>query len=190
MRWAFALLFASAIAGAGGEARAQGKFFYSGEPVHPGCVHALAMQRGDVAPVTAAVSLAGCAASERSKSAVRREGVLVTIEDDAMLSGGSFGYRELSQLDNGIFGLVIQRILPDGEERVSMAAVRMVARPMMLGGQLVQLEMIELLGEVWIPDMQMLSFRVAGNTVHFSSGVGPDKVERSVDFTRLGRMRK
>ena len=48
----------------------------------------------------------------------------------------------------------------------------------------------ELLGELWIPGMDVLSFRSAGNVVHFVAGVGPDRVERHVDFTRLGRMRE
>jgi hypothetical protein len=129
-------------------------------------------------------------ASERSKAKVRRDGDILMFEDDAILGGGSFGYRELTQLENGILGLVIRRVLPNGEERVSMAAVQIIARPMVLNGEIIQLELIELLGEVWIPDIQLLSFRVVGNLVHFTSGVGPDKVERGVDFTRLGKMRK
>ena len=37
---------------------------------------------------------------------------LAVIEDDAILGGGSFGYRVLNQLDNGIFGLAIRRCFP------------------------------------------------------------------------------
>jgi len=184
-----ALAVAWAVVGVAGEARAQARFLYGGEPVHPACVHALAMHQGDIAPVTTAVSLEGCAASGRSKSEVRWEGGVATFEDDAILGDGSFGYRELTQLDNGIIGLAIRRVRPDGEERVSLAAVKIVARPMVLNGEIIRLELIELLGEVWIPDIQMLSFRVVGNLVHFTSGVGPDKVERGVDFTRIGNMR-
>jgi len=55
---------------------------------------------------------------------------------DALLGGGSFGYRVLSRLDNGIFGLAIRRVLPDGSERVSLAAVEIVQRPMILNGRM------------------------------------------------------
>jgi len=172
------------------ESRAQGNLSYGGEPVHPACVHALAMHQGDATPVTTAVSLEGCSSSERSKSKVQHKGEVLVFEDEALLGGGSFGYRELTRLDNGIIGLAIHRVLPDGEERVSLAAVMTIARPMIRHGKIVQLEQIELLGELWIPDMQLMSFRSLGNKVHFSAGVGANKVERQVDFTRLGRMRK
>jgi len=184
------LLVAWAVAVGSSEARADGTFVYADEPVHPGCVHALAMNQGDRIPVTTAVSLEGCAASERSKSKVRHEGDLLVIEDDALLGGGSFGYRVLNRLDNGIFGLAIRRVLPDGEERVSLAAVQMVPRAMIQNGTILNLMQLELLGELWVPDMQLTSFRSVGNSVHFVSGVGPDRVERNVDLTRLGRQRK
>ncbi len=163
---------------------------YADRPIHPGCIHALAMHQGDAVPVTTAVSLEGCAASERTRSKVQHAEPITFFEDEALLGGGSFGYRELTQLDNGIFGLAIRRVLPDGKERVSLAAVKIVDRPMIRHGQIVHQQQIELLGEVWIPDMEMLSFRSMGNIVHFSAGVGRDKVERRFDFTRLGRMRK
>jgi hypothetical protein len=184
------LLGAFLIAMVADDARAQSRFLYGGNPVHPACVHALAMHQGDAVPVTTAVSLEGCATSERSKSEVRYEGEVVLFEDEALLGAGSFGYRELTQLDNGFFGLVIRRILPDGKERVSLAAITIVERPMIRHGQIVRLKLIELLGELWIPDMEMWSFRSMGNVVHFTAGMGRDKVERNVDFTRLGRMRK
>jgi len=111
-------------------------------------------------------------------------------EDEALLASGSFGYRELTQLQNGIIGLAIRRTFPDREERVSLAAVKIVERPMIRRGEVVQLHMLELLGELWIPDMQLLSFRSVGNLVHFVSGEGPDKIDRFVDFTRLGKLRK
>jgi len=184
-----ALVGAWVVVGAPGEAREQLGSLYGGRPVHPACVHALAMQQGDAVPVTTAVSLEGCAASKRSKAEVQRDGDVFSFEDDAVLGGGSFGYRELTRLQNGIFGLVIRRTLPDGDERVSLAAVQLVARPMILDGKIIHLDQLELLGEIWIPDMQMLSFRAVGNTVSFTSGAGPDRVERTVDFTRIGRMR-
>jgi hypothetical protein len=73
---------------------------------------------------------------------------------------------------------------------VSLAAALMIARPMIRNGQIIRLEQIELLGELWIPDMHLMSFRSLGNIVHFSAGVGADKVKRQIDFTRLGRLRK
>ena len=171
-------------------ADAEEPFTYADRPIHPGCIHALTMHQGDAVPVTTAVSLVGCATSERSKSEVHYEGDLAVIEDEALLGGGSFGYRVINQLDNGIFGLAVRRILPDGKERVSLAAVQLVARPMIRYGSNVNLMLVELLGEVWIPDMQLLSFKSVGNKVHFVSGVGPERVERTIDFTRIGRQRK
>jgi hypothetical protein len=171
-------------------ADAEEAFTYADRPIHPGCIHALAMHQGDAVPVTTAVSLAGCATSERSKSAVHYEGDLAVIEDEALLGGGSFGYRVINQLDNGIFGLAIRRVLPDGKERVSLAAVQLVGRPMIRHGSNVRLMLVELLGEMWVPDIQFLSFRSVGNKVHFVSGVGPERVERMIDFTRIGRQRK
>jgi hypothetical protein len=189
-RWSLVLFPAVSVAVIASNAHAQAQFLYAGEPVHPACVHALAMQQADAVPVTTAVSLEGCASSGRSKSKVQYEGQLAFFEDDAVLGGGSFGYNRLTQLDNGIFGLAIRRILPDGEERVSLAAVKIVERPMIRHGQIVKLQQLELLGELWIPGMDLLSFRSMGNVVHFTAGVGRDRVERDFDFTRLGRMRK
>ena len=73
---------------------------------------------------------------------------------------------------------------------MSLAAVQLVARPMIRHGNSVQLMMVELIGEMWIPDMQLLSFKSVGNKVHFESGVGPDRIERTIDFTRIGKQRK
>jgi hypothetical protein len=171
-------------------ADAEEPFTYADRPIHPGCIHALTMHQGDAVPVTTAVSLVGCATSERSKGEVRYEGDLAIIEDEALLGGGSFGYRVMNQLDNGIFGLAVRRILPDGEERVSLAAVQLVARPMIRHGSPDPLMLVELLGEMWIPDMQILSFKSIGNKVHFVSGVGPERIERTIDFTRIGKQRK
>jgi len=189
-RGSLALLAGLSIAALAAEAAARSPFTYAGEPIHPACVHALSMQQGDDLPVTTAVSLEGCATSTRSRSKVQYQGDVVFFEDPELLGGGSFGYREITQLDNGIYGLAIRRVLPDGEERVSLAAVNIVSRPMMQHGHIVTVQMLEMLGELWIPDMEMLSFRSVGNTVHFVAGTGPDKVQRDVDFTRLGKLRK
>ena len=184
------LLAAGAIVLAASAAHAREPFIYADRPIHPGCIHALAMQQGDSVPVTAAVSLEGCATSKRSRSEVQYEGDFAVIEDEALLGGGSFGYRVINQLDNGIFGLTIRRLLPGGQERVSLAAVQLVARPVIRHGATVRVMLIELLGELWIPDVQLWSFESIGNKVHFISGVGPERVERTVDLTRIGKQRK
>jgi hypothetical protein len=187
---AFAISVIAGIAVGANEAQAQDEFAYASKPVHPGCVHALAMHQGDRAPVTTAVSLEGCAGSLRSQSKVRYEGDLAVIEDDTLEGGGTFGYRVITRLDNGIFALAIRRVRDDGEERVTLAAVQMVARPMIRHAKIINLMQIELLGELWVPEMQLSSFRSMGNIVQFVSGVGNDRVEQTFDFTRLGRLRK
>ncbi len=187
-RWLHACaIVAVAVAGI---AQANEDFSYGGEPIHPACIHALAMQQGDEAPVTTAVSLEGCASSARSMAKVRYEpGDLAVIEDDALLEGGTFGYRVINQLDNGIFGLIVRRVRPDGQERVSLAAVEIVVRPMIRQGKIVRMRQIELLGELWLPGMELKSFRSMGNRVYFAAGTGRNRVERDVDFTRLGNLR-
>jgi len=57
-------------------------------------------------------------------------------------------------------------------------------------GNIVRLQLIELLGELWISGMELTSFRAVGNRIHFVVGAGPERIERDVDFTRLGKMRK
>lgn len=184
------LLAILAIALFSSAAHAQSRLLYGGEPVHPACIHALAMHQGDAVPVTTAVSLEGCASSDRSKAPVVYDGELAGFEDDAILGGGSFAYRELTRLDNGIIGLAIRRVFPDGTERVSLAAVNVVERAMVREGRVATMQQIELLGEMWVPNIEILSFRSIGNRVHFVAGTGREKVERNVDFTRLGKLRK
>lgn len=185
------LVAAWALAGIVGPARAQDGFSYAGEPVHPSCIQALVMHQGDRSPVTTAVSLEGCEASDRSKVPVRHEGDLLVIEDDdALPGGGSFGYQVINRLENGIFGLAIRRVDADGKERVSLAAVQMAPRAMLRNSKIRNVMMVELLGELWVPDIELASFRSVGNKVHFISGVGPNRVERNVDFTRLGKLRR
>ena len=72
-------------------ADAEEAFMYADRPIHPGCIHALAMHQGDAVPVTTAVSLAGCATSERSKSEVRYEGDLAVIKDEDLRGGAPSG---------------------------------------------------------------------------------------------------
>ncbi len=82
------LLAMGALVIGAGAADAEEAFTDAGRPIHPGCIHALAMHQGDAVPVTTAVSLAGCATSERSKSEIRYEDDLAVIEDEALLGGG------------------------------------------------------------------------------------------------------
>ncbi len=188
--WCAALLLALAAGASPGAARAQSAFTYAGKPIHPACVHAVAMHQGDVLPVTTAVNLEGCTISDRARSEPRYENEMLVFEDEALLGGGTFGYREIGQLKNGVFGLAIRRVLPDGSERVSLAAVNLVPRAMMQHSKIIKLMMIELLGEVWIPGMDLRTMRISGNRVHFVAGEGPNRVERDADFTRLGRLRR
>ena len=187
---AVALLVTAATVAMAGTSSAQDGFSYAGEAVHAGCVQALVMHQGDAVPVTTAVSLQGCAASVRSKGEVRREGGMLVIQDDSLPGDASFGYQVISRLENGIFGLAIRRVMPDGQERVSLAAVQMVPRAMLRNSTIRNVMMLELLGELWVPDIELASFRSIGNKVHFVSGVGKGRVERNVDLTRLGKLRK
>ena len=171
-------------------ASARVSFIVHGDPVHPACVHALAMQTVDSLPVVTAVSIAACDASPRSKSSVQRDGEIVLFEDDALLGGGSFGYNHLSTLSNGLFIIGIIRVLPDGERRVSLAVVDLVDRPTLRNRAVVTRKVLEMVGEVWIPDLRLASVRTVGNSVSFSAGIGPSKIERSLDFSRIGKARK
>lgn len=189
-RAGWGLVAATSLVFAAGFVSAEEPFDYADRPVHPACIQALAMQQGDSTPVTTAVSLEGCASSERSKRKVYRERDLVLIKNETAQGGGSFGYRVINQLPNGIFSLAIIRVLPDGEERTSLAAVQLVVRPMIRHSDTVPLMLVELLGELWVPDAELSSFESIGNKVHFISGRGVERVERMVDFTGVGKQRK
>ena len=166
-----------------------GAFIDGANAIHPACVQALVMSEADSVPVTTAVSLEGCGRSRRSQSKILHDGERLLFEDPAILGEGSFGYRHLSTLDNGIFILGIVRIAPDGSERISLAAVDIAARPTLRQGEVVQRKVLEMVGEVWLPDIQVASLRVSGNVVSFSAGVGRDRVERTVDLSRIGKAR-
>ncbi|MBW2274186.1 MAG: hypothetical protein JRG96_13015 [Deltaproteobacteria bacterium] len=163
-------------------------FIFSGEPVHPGCVHAVAMQPGDVVPVTTSVSLEGCAASERSKAPLKFDKDIIYIEDEKLTGSGSFGYRHLSTLDNGLFVVGIRRVDAEGSVQVSLAAMGIRKRPtLQRGGQVGDRLVLEMVGEVRLPDMRMASLRVLGNRVQYSAGAGTSRVDGSVDLSRIGR---
>jgi hypothetical protein len=177
-----ALLVASAAA-AGTE-----PFIFSGDPVHPGCVHALVMQSGDRVPVTTAVSLPGCAASTRSLAPLKFDKDLVYIEDPALTGGRSFGYRHIATLDNGIYVLGVERVALDGQEEESLAAMAIVRRPAVRrNGEVGERLELEMVGEVRLPDLHLTSISVVGNKVHFSAGLGASRIDRSIDLSRIGK---
>lgn len=183
--WPTAGLIA-ALAASGPAGAAQ--FVFSGKPIHPACVEALAMQSGDAIPVTTAVSLVGCAASQRSQLEVRRDRSTLSI---ATPEGGSFGYTVISTLDNGIFIIAIRRTDAHGSSSTSLAAVDIRQRPqVMRTGEVAQRWVLEMVGEVWLPDMELASVRTIGNRVHFAAGVGPNRKEEVIDLTRIGKARR
>jgi len=170
-----------------GSSQASDAFIQRGEPIHPGCVHALAMSTGDAIPVTTSISLVGCRRSERSKAKLIFDDEIVSIKDEALLGEGTFGYRHLSTLKNGLFILGIRRSLPDGSERVSLAAVALVDRPVLRSKQVQQQRVLEMIGEVWIPDLHMARVSTRGNVVYYSAGEGATRVEDTVDLSAIGR---
>jgi hypothetical protein len=174
-----------------GGAWAGSELLFKGKPVHPACVYALVTQaEGDRLPVTLAVSLAGCASSARGALPVSEQDQAATITDEVLIGSGSFGYRALSRLDNGIFALAIRRIYADGKREVSLAAVELVESPMIRSGMVIQVPTIELLGLLPLPDSQFKSFRRAGNRVQVKVGTGPNAIDRVVDLSELGKARK
>jgi len=191
-RVAFAASFAlAATLLIGGRAEAEGKFLFDEEPIHPGCVHALVMQDGDAIPVTTSISLRGCKSSSRSKATITWTGTdVATIEDEILLGEGSFGYRVLSTLKNGIYIIGITRQHGDGTKRISLAALDVTKRPMLVGGEVTDQFVLEMIGEIWVKDIEFASLRTVGNAVHFSAGVGPSRTQRSIDLSRIKRARK
>jgi hypothetical protein len=184
------LLAAFALMAIASSANAEGApFLFSGEPIHPACVHALVMKKGERIPVTSSVSLAGCMVSPRSKGKTTFQDRTISFSDDAVLGGGTFSYRVLSVLDNGLEILGIRRVFPDGTEKVSIAAVDVVARPAVFDGEVVTRLQLEMIGEVWIKDLQLASLRTAGNKVHYQAGIGATRVDRTMDLSSIGRAR-
>lgn len=183
-------VFALGLVASHGTAHAETAFAFDDEPIHPGCIHALAMQDGDTAPVTTSISLRGCKSSIRSRAVPTRnhEGTL-SIEDAGLLGPGSFGYRHLSTLQNGIFILGIVRTQPGSEPRMSLAAMELRERPLLVRGEIAEMLLLESIGEVWIDGIEIGSLRTVGNTVHFSAGVGPSRRQRSIDLSRIKRAR-
>ncbi|MBW2386384.1 MAG: hypothetical protein JRG92_22370 [Deltaproteobacteria bacterium] len=162
-------------------------FIHANEPIHPGCVHALAMHAGDVIPVITTVSLEGCRSSARTQAKIQRDGDVLFIEDEILLGEGTFGYRHLASLDNGIFILAIRRTGPEGSLRVSLAAMLKTTQPVLRSGEVGTTPVVETLGEVWLKDTRQASIRAAGNVVHYSVGIGPSRREATLDFSRIGK---
>ena len=167
-------------------------FVFKGEPIHPSCILALADSGRELRlPITVGISLAGCMAGPDSGVEVEREGEQLWIgQASALAEGERFGYRPLSRLDNGIFAVAMRHVGADGKARVSLAAMDLVERPMMRSGMVIQVPTLELLAIVPLPDAQAKSFRRVGNLVRVQVGGGPNTMDRTVDFTELGKARK
>ena len=182
--WLAALLLIS------GAAHAE-DLFHNDKAIHPACLEALTRAtEGEKFPVTLAVSLLGCEASSRSEIPVRRAEGISTIEDEALLGGEAFSYHALGQLNNGIYAVAVRRTSPDGAERISLAAIDIVARPMLVSGQIITVPMLELLARVSLPEAEFKSFRKVDNTVQVRAGPGARAIDRTVDLTALGKARK
>lgn len=174
-----------------GAASAQQDLLFQGKPVHPACLHALVTQAaGNKLPVTLSVSLAGCTSSAPGQLPVTRSEDAATISDDELIGPGSFGYRSLSRLENGIYAIGVRRTDGDGNRAVSLAAVDLVERPMIRNGMVIQVPSLELLGLVPLPKSQVKSFRRVGNKVQVKVGMGPNAFDRVVDLTELGKALK
>jgi len=158
--------------------------------VHPACVEVLVMKPGQRVAVVRSVNLAGCRETARTESKIQHDGPIVLFKDDGLLGGGSFGYRHLSTLDNGLFILGVRRVSADGTERVSIAAVGLYNRPQLMDGIVVERIVLEMVGEVWIKDLRLASVSTVGNKVRFSAGIGPTSVDRMVDLSKIGKAMK
>ncbi len=172
-----------------GSASAMDPFIFSGKPIHPGCIHALAMADIDAIPVTKSISLEGCMASARSKAEVTLDKKIYMIQDDELLGEGAFGYAQLASLDNGLSILGILHVPADGTERISLAAVDLVERPTLRNGQVFNRLMLEMIGEVRLPNILLASLKTTGNMVHFSAGTGASRVMNTIDLSAIGRAR-
>lgn len=171
------------------QAHALSPLLYQGDVVHPACIHRLVTRDGDERPITVAVDLRACSLSAIAKTKVQHDDTLTFFEDDEILGGGSFGYRSLSRLDNGIYALAIRRTLPDGTVDVSLAAVDLVERPMLFNKMVVQVPMLELLAIRRFPEATQKSFMRVGNRVDLKIGAGNQARVLSVDLTALGKAR-
>lgn len=181
------------VLGVAPAARAAEGFVFADAPIHPGCVHAVTMRSGDRIPVVTAVSLEGCAASERTRARPQRDPTdrdLLFFQDEILLGEGSFGYRVLARLENGVYVLGIRRTDGTGVVRASLAAVDLVERPGLRDGQVVQQMVLETIGEVWLQNIEATGLRAAGNIVQYTDGVGPSRVERTIDLSRITRARR
>jgi hypothetical protein len=186
--WAFIAGFlALSVAGS---AAAIDPFIDGAVVVHPACVESLVMKPGETVSVVRSVNLSGCRGTTRTASKVEHREQVVLFEDEVLLGGGSFGYRHLSTLDNGLFILGIRRESPDGIQQVSLAAVGLYERPQLLQGQVVKRMILEMIGEVRIKDIRLASVSTIGNTVRFSAGIGASKVDRIVDLSKIGKAMK
>lgn len=90
-------------------------FRYRGEPIHPGCVYLMLTCIADPLPCVASVDLAGCQRSNRFSGRRTQDGWVewkdekdrmhdgwVEWKDESEFGTGSFGYKPLGVLRNGI----------------------------------------------------------------------------------------
>lgn len=193
-RWFRVVAAVSAVLCAGAGAASAGEaFVFSGQPIHPGCVHAIAMRSGDRIPVTRSVSLEGCMASDRVRADAERDPLtrdLLYIEDEALIGEGGFGYRVLAVLENGVFIVGIRRTDGGGIVRASLAAMDLVERPELRDGQVMQRKVLESIGEVWLASLETMTLRTSGNVVQYVDGLGRERVERTIDLSRIARARR
>jgi len=166
-------------------------FLFKAKPIHPACVHALVTNlEGDPLPVPLVVSLAGCMASPRAEIPIRYEGEAIEIQDETLLGDETFGYRVLSQLTDELFIVGVRRMSPDGTNRISLAVIDIVERPMFSLGAVMQVPALELMALVPLPKSQTMNFRRSGNLVQIKVGTGPNAMDRTVDLTPLVKASK
>jgi len=166
-------------------------FLFKAKPIHPACVHALVTNlEGDPLPVPLVVSLAGCMASPRAEIPIRYEGEGIEIQDETLLGDETFAYRVLSQLTDELFIVGVRRTSPDGTNKISLAVIDIVERPMFRLGAVMQVPALELMALVPLPKSQTMTFRRSGNRVQIKVGTGPNAMDRTVDLTPLVKASK
>ena len=157
---------------------------FEDKPIHPACIRALAMKKGDILPVTNTVDLEGCMANPLSHATAHVKEESHTIALDEEHGGGSFSYRILGTLDNGIRIVGIGRVAADGSRAISVAAIDLVNEPALRHGNMVDRTMLKLIVERWVHDFTHGQVQVVGNTVRFYVTSGSSEVDRVIDLSR------
>jgi len=157
---------------------------FEDKPIHPACIRALAMKKGDILPVTNTVDLEGCMANPSSQTAPQvKEGIHTILLDEAQ-GGGSFSYRILGTLDNGIRIVGIGRVAADGSRAISVAGIDLVVERALRHGEMVKRQFLKLVFDRWVEDFTHGQVQVVGNSVRFVVRSGTSKVDRVVDLSR------